>query len=67
VDVTEQPAPVTVVVDELVLDGVSADDPVVALALERAVGPALQEHGLGAEAARVSGAVVGAVNRELGG
>jgi hypothetical protein len=66
VDVTAH-ATLDVAIEELVLDGVSLDDPVVALALERAVGPALQEHGLGGQAAQVAGAVVGAVNRELGG
>lgn len=66
-DVTEQPAPVTVVLDELALDGVAADDPLVAASLERVLGTALADHGLGQETGRVAGAVVDAVSGELDG
>ena len=36
---------IEVVVDELVLDGVRPDDPLVAQAIERALAPALAAHG----------------------
>jgi hypothetical protein len=45
---------IDVVVDELVLDGVAPDDPLVAAAIERAVA----DQGLPAQAAAVAGAVV---------
>src|SRR5437870_3754858 len=52
--------------DGLVLAGVAPDDPLVAAAIEGAVGPALAEHGLGGESRRVADAVAGAVGREAG-
>jgi hypothetical protein len=58
---------IAIVIEELALDGVAADDPLVAASLGRAIGPALHEHGLGEETERVAGAVVDAVSGELGG
>jgi hypothetical protein len=52
---------IDLVIDELVLDGVAPEDPLVAAAIERAVGPALAEHGVGGAAARVGGVVVEAI------
>jgi hypothetical protein len=65
VGVSELPSFVHVAVDELVLDGVAPDDPLVTAAIERSVGPALAEHGLGGEAVPVAGAVAGALGQEL--
>jgi hypothetical protein len=54
---------VTVRLDELVLDGVDAADPLVARALERAIADALPA-GAGVAAATVAAATAHAVRRE---
>jgi hypothetical protein len=51
-------------VDELVLDGVEPDDPLVHESLAQALGPALAEHGLQAETGRVAAATSAAVAQE---
>ena len=54
-----------VVVDELVLEGVDVDDPDVAAALARTLGPVLAEHRAQAATSPVVGAVVAQVGREV--
>jgi hypothetical protein len=48
-------------VDELVLDGVEADDPLVHESLVQALGPALAAHGLEGQGERVATAAAKAV------
>jgi hypothetical protein len=60
------PEDLTVVLDELVLDGVGPGDPLVASAVGRALAPALAEHGLEATVGHVTAAVTGAVAAEAG-
>ncbi len=51
-------------VDELVLDGVEGDDPLVHESLVRALGPALAAHGLGGQVEQVATATSTAVAQE---
>jgi hypothetical protein len=51
-------------VDELVLDGVEADDPLVHESLARALAPALAAHGLEGQLGQVATAASTAVARE---
>jgi hypothetical protein len=51
-------------VDELVLDGVESDDPLVHESLSRALGPALAAHGLEGQLGQVATAASAAVARE---
>jgi hypothetical protein len=53
------------VVDELVLDGVEAQDPLVHRALSSTLGQALAEHGLADSTAQVSAAVGQAVGEAV--
>ncbi len=52
------------VIDELVLDGVEAEDPIVGQSIARALAPALDEHGLGAALGPVTTAVSATVGEE---
>jgi hypothetical protein len=52
----------SVVVDELVLDGVEPGDPLVDASIARALTPALEAHGLGA----VIGSITSAVSTAVG-
>ena len=51
--------------DELVLDGVEPDDPLVQESLAQAIGPALTARGLDGEAGQVTAAASAAVAREV--
>ncbi len=55
---------VRLAVDELVLDGVEPDDPLVHESLARALAPALAAQGLEREVGRVAAAAFAAVERE---
>jgi hypothetical protein len=55
---------VRLVIDELVLEGVQPDDPVVEESLARAVAPALAAHGLEGQTGQVTSGVVAAVGQE---
>ena len=54
----------SVVVDELVLDGVEPGDPLVEASIARALTPSLEAHGLGAVVGSVPSAVSTAVGEE---
>ena len=54
----------SVVVDELVLDGVEPGDPLVDESIARALAPSLEAHGLGRAVGSVSSAVSTAVGQE---
>jgi hypothetical protein len=51
-------------IDELVLDGVEGDDPIVHESLARALAPALAAHGLEGQVAQVATAASAAVAQE---
>jgi hypothetical protein len=54
----------TLVIDELVLDGVEPGDPVVDASIARALAPELEAHGLAGSLNSVTAAVATAVGRE---
>jgi len=54
----------SVVVDELLLDGVEPGDPLVDESIARALAPSLEAHGLGGAVGSVTSAVSGALGRE---
>jgi hypothetical protein len=55
---------VRLVIDELVLDGVEADDPFVHESVLRSIAPALDEHGLGGAVGQVAATVSATVGEE---
>jgi len=61
---TRPPRTLVLSIEELVLDGVGAGDPLVEPAILDAVRPALDRHGLGSSATAVSAEVGSAVQAE---